>query len=218
MLDIQVQDAPGPPTPAVGAPRGGRRAERRAATKGEILEAAWAAVRSEGLAALSMRELAAAVGMRAPSLYQYFDSKLAIYDAMFGQGAQQALEALRTAIEGEDGVEALRESGRAMLRFATDDPVRNQLLFQRTIPGFEPSAASYAPAVEMLRTVEVLLGRAGIADDDAMDLWTALISGVTNQQLANDPGGVRWIRLWDRAVDMFLAEVHRAPRPMQQES
>jgi len=221
VLDIQAQGATGPSTTAVSAQPGGRRAERRAATKSQILEAAWAAVRSEGLAALSMRELAAAVGMRAPSLYQYFDSKLAIYDAMFGQGALEALEALRTAIEGKEGVEALRESGRAMVRFATDDPVRNQLLFQRTIPGFEPSAASYAPAVEMVRTVEVLMARAGIGDDDALDLWTALISGVTNQQLANDPGGVRWIRLWDRAVDMFLAEVHRAPRPvppMQQES
>ena len=47
----------------------------------------------------------------------------------------------------------------------------------------------------------------GITDPDAMDLWTALISGLTGQQLANDPGGTRWARLVDRAVDMFLAAV-----------
>ncbi|TMK84168.1 MAG: helix-turn-helix transcriptional regulator, partial [Actinobacteria bacterium] len=63
-----------------------RRAERREATKAEILDAAWEVVRAEGLAALSLRDLAAKVGMRAPSLYSYFDSKHAIYDAMFLQG------------------------------------------------------------------------------------------------------------------------------------
>ena len=41
-----------------------RRAERREATKAEILDAAWELVRAEGLAALSLRDLAARVGMR----------------------------------------------------------------------------------------------------------------------------------------------------------
>ena len=59
-----------------------------------------------------MRDLAAAVGMRAPSLYQYFDSKLAIYDAMFGQGMADALAVVEGGIEGREGREALRESGR----------------------------------------------------------------------------------------------------------
>ncbi len=36
--------------------------------------------------ALSLRELADAVGIRASSLYTYFGSKEAIFDAMFAQG------------------------------------------------------------------------------------------------------------------------------------
>jgi AcrR family transcriptional regulator len=185
-----------------------RRAARRAATRDEILQAAWALVRAEGLAALSMRDLAAAVGMRAPSLYQYFDAKLAIYDAMFGQGMVEALAVIEGGIEGRIGREALRESGRALLQFTVSDPVRNQLLFQRTIPGFEPSPASYEPAIAMSARVESLIGGLGVADQgQAMDLWTALISGLSNQQLANEPGGERWTRLFDRTVDMFFAEV-----------
>jgi AcrR family transcriptional regulator len=185
-----------------------RRAARRAATRDEILQAAWALVRAEGLASLSMRDLAAAVGMRAPSLYQYFDSKLAIYDAMFGQGMVEALAVIEGGIEGRAGRDALRESGRALLRFTVRDPVRNQLLFQRTIPGFEPSPASYEPAIAMSARVESLIAELGVADpDQAMDLWTALISGLSNQQLANEPGGERWTRLFDRTVDMFFAEV-----------
>ena len=68
-----------------------RRAERREATKAEIIDVAWELVRAEGLAALNLRDLAAKVGMRPPSLYSYFDSKHAIYDAMFLQGNQELL-------------------------------------------------------------------------------------------------------------------------------
>jgi AcrR family transcriptional regulator len=191
-----------------------RRAVRRAATRDEILRAAWSLVRAEGLAALSMRDLAAAVGMRAPSLYQYFDSKLAIYDAMFGQGMVHALAVVEDGIEGRHGREALRESGRALLLFTTSDPVRNQLLFQRTIPGFEPSPDSYAPAVAMSARVESLIAELGPADvARAMDLWTAVISGLSNQQLANEPAGDRWVRLFDRAADMYFAAVDAALTP-----
>jgi AcrR family transcriptional regulator len=191
-----------------------RRSARRAATRDEILQAAWALVRAEGLAALSMRDLAAAVGMRAPSLYQYFDSKLAIYDAMFGQGMVEALAVVEGGIGGREGREALRESARALLLFSTSDPVRNQLLFQRTIPGFEPSPDSYAAAVAMSARVESLIAQLGVSDPAAtMDLWTALIGGLSGQQLANEPGGDRWIRLFDRTVDMFFASVDALPRP-----
>jgi AcrR family transcriptional regulator len=183
-----------------------RRARRREVTKAEILDAAWALVREEGLAALTLRDLAGRVGMRAPSLYQYFDSKHAIYDAMFGQAMREALATVGADISTRDRRAALRESARRMFQFATSDPARAQLLFQRTIPGFEPSPESYAPAVDMSSRVHALLLEHGITDPDAMDMWTALISGLANQQIANDPGGVRWARLIDRTVDMFLVD------------
>ncbi len=194
------------------APPTDRRTSRHAATKAEILEAAWAIARREGLAALSMRELAASVGMRAPSLYQYFSSKLAIYDAMFGQGMRQALAAVTGAIGTTNGLDALRQSARTVVEFGTSDPVRAQLLFQRTIPDFEPSPEAYAPALEMSGRVRSLIEESGIIDPDALDLWTALMSGLTNQQLANDPGGMRWVRLVDRTVDMFLNDMARHRR------
>jgi AcrR family transcriptional regulator len=190
-------------------PRTDRRAARRQATKDEIIEAAWALARTRGLAGFSLRDLAEAVEMRAPSLYQYFASKDAIYDAMFGHGMRQALAYVCAPIETHDRKEALRENGRRVVEFSTSDPARAQLLFQRPIPGFEPSPESYAPAVEMSARVEALLAEHGISDPDAMDLWTAVMSGLINQQLANDPGGTRWTRLVDRTVDMFLAEVTR---------
>ena len=59
----------------------------------------------------------------------------------------------------------------------------------------------------MVNRVHALLLAHGITDPDAMDLWTAVVGGLVNQQLANDPGGDRWARLIDRTVDMFLANV-----------
>src|SRR4051812_30151360 len=194
-----------------------RRAARREATKAEILDAAWTLVREHGLGALSLRDLAARVGMRAPSLYQYFDSKHAIYDAMFGQASRDALAVAGPEITATDTHTVLREAARRVFEFATSDPARAQLLFQRTIPGFEPSPESFAPAVEMLERLRALLESQGITDPDAVDLWTALLSGLINQQIANDPGGARWARLVDRTVDMFIADVVAAPSPRVKE-
>src|SRR3954451_8268783 len=84
-----------------------RRAERREATRAEILDAAWEVVRAEGLAALSLRDLARKVGMQAPSLYSYFDSKHAIYDAMFLQGNLELLERYEAMPEFKDPRDAV---------------------------------------------------------------------------------------------------------------
>jgi AcrR family transcriptional regulator len=184
-----------------------RRAARREAAKTEILDAAWVLVREHGLAALSLRDLAARVGMRAPSLYQYFLSKHAIYDAMFAQGMRAALDAFAPCVTDPDPRVALINGTRALVDFATSDPARAQLLFQRTIPGFEPSPESYAVAIELDRVASAALRDHGIVDPDALDLLTAVVAGVINQQLSNDPGGDRYSRLLDRVVDMYLTQV-----------
>lgn len=181
------------------------RERRRRETIEEILDAAWDLCREKGLAGLSLRDLAARVGIQAPSLYSYFDSKLAIYDAMFRQGYERLIEETNELgdVDPHDR-EDVKARGRDVFRIFTRDPVRYQLLFQRTVPDFEPSAESYAAAVEYLEMSRRFLDSAGVTTDEARDLWTALWAGLTSQQLANDPGGDRWYRLVDDAVDMFF--------------
>jgi AcrR family transcriptional regulator len=160
-------------------------------------------VRATGLAGLSLRDLARRVGMQAPSLYSYFDSKNAIYDAMFAQGAQAFLDLQRGLEPSGDPLEDLQAGARLFHGFCTEDPARYQLLFQRTIPGFEPTPETYAIAVEVLDLVRRRLATCGVTDPEALDLWTAMGSGLTDQQISNDPGGDRWTRLVDEAVEMF---------------
>ncbi len=181
-----------------------RRAERRAATRRESLDAAWELVRADGLASLAMRSLGAKVGMRAQSLYAYFPAKHAIYDAMFADSNRQLLERLASEPPPADPVEWLRRRTRLLLGFAVEDPVRYQLLFQRTIPGFEPSRESYALAVQVLDGGRRALAGCGITDSRALDTFTALVAGLAAQQNANEPGGDRWVRLLDEVIDLFL--------------
>jgi AcrR family transcriptional regulator len=199
MLDIPMRD---------------RRAERREATTTEILDAAWELVRMEGLAGLAMRDLARRVGMQAPSLYSYFDSKHAIYDAMFAQGAHAYLEQETLVASTGDPLADLQACVRFFVGFCTKDPVRYQLMFQRTIPGFEPSPETFAASIEGLERLRTRLAVAGITDERSLDLLTAIGTGITDQQISNDPGGNRWTRLVDEAVEMFyIHTTHNTATP-----
>jgi AcrR family transcriptional regulator len=180
------------------------RARRREATMQRILEAAWELAEEQGLAGISLRDLAAKVDLRQPSLYSYFDSKHELYDAMFSQGCEQLIAAMRERPFSTDPRKVVKEMARRFATLGAENPARSQLLFQRTIPGFEPSAASYALAQELLDNAKKRLAAVGLTKQRHLDMYTALLSGVVNQQLANDPGGTRWVRLVDDMTDMFL--------------
>jgi AcrR family transcriptional regulator len=193
-----------------GKPNSDRRTERRQETQRDIVRASWELVREHGLAGLAMRDLGERVGMRAQSIYSYFASKHEIYDAMFLEGYQAFTDWMDAAVDDDavaaDPVDTARAAARAFVEFCTSDPVRYQLLFQRTIPDFTPSAESYAVAVRVYEQMRRRLAAIGVHDQATFDLWTAMLTGLTDQQISNDPGGARWTRLVDRAVDMLTAE------------
>ena len=74
-----------------------------------------------------------------------------------------------------------------------------------------PSPESYALAVQQLDELVAALAAVGVTDPAHADLYTGLISGLTAQQIANDPGGDRWLRVLDDAIDMFLDHVGVPP-------
>lgn len=188
-----------------------RRSVRRQETRDEIIEAAWAVVGQEGLAGLSMRDLGQRVGMRAQSIYSYFASKRDIYDAMFLEGYLAFTDWMTEAVSDEraasDPLAAARASVHSFVEFCTTDPVRYQLLFQRTIPGFTPSEESWAVALDAYEQMRVHLAPIGVRDQATLDLWTAVMTGLVDQQISNDPGGSRWSHLVDRAVDMLIIDI-----------
>jgi AcrR family transcriptional regulator len=179
---------------------------RRDATREGILDAAWEICRRDGLGALSLRDLGRSVGLKASSLYAYFDSKSAIYDAMFLQGYLQLDERSadwEPSVTGEHPRAAFKRATQDFFEFCTSDPVRYQLMFQRVLPDFEPTPETYEVAVRQLERLGGALAAMGVTDPAAIDLWTAILTGLTDQQISNDPGGDRWQRLLDTAVDLF---------------
>lgn len=194
------------------------RENRRQSGRDAIVDAAWELVHEEGLVALSLRDLAARAGITTPTVYAYFDSKHAIYDAMFGRAAAEFADRMDQPFETDEPGAILLASVRRFVAFCTSDVARYQLLFQRTIPGFEPSTESYAPAVRALDAARERLARNGITQPRHLDLWTALLTGLVNQQVSNDPGGDRWTSLTEEAVGMFLDHCRSTPAPRSRKS
>ena len=181
----------------------------------EILAAAWELAEEKGLTEFTLRDLAERVGMQAPSLYTHFESKNAIYDAMFGQAwsdCEKIVLAEFSRLPASPRA-AIRRAARVFFDFAVANPARNQLMNQRTIPGFEPTPESYAPAVRVLELGHRLERDLGLTDPSDFDISTAIIAGMINQQLANDPGGTRWSALLDRAMDIWADGVGLPPEP-----
>ena len=191
--------------PAADHPAPAWKEARRESARAAIVAAAWSAVAEVGLAGLSMRDLARRAGISTPTIYAYFASKHDVYDAMFKEAAEEHERRAHAAVTPSEPRAMLVEMAGRFMEFCRSDVARYQLLFQRTIPDFEPSADAYAPAVRTLELARTRMAGAGFGDQRSLDLWTALLTGLVDQQISNDPDGERWASLIDDAVDMFLA-------------
>lgn len=187
------------------------RSQRHALTKRRILDEAWALAARDGVAAVSLGDLAKRVGLRQPSLYTYFASKNDLYDELFSDGNRQLLATVAAQDYPEDPRDALKAFARAVVGFCAADVARYHLLFQRHVPTFQPSPESYALAQDFVTWARPLLARAGIERDEDFDVFTALIAGLADQQVANDPGGTRYLALTDQVMDMLLDRLARQP-------
>jgi AcrR family transcriptional regulator len=145
-------------------PNRDRKAERREATRREILEAAWDAAHETSIAGLTLRDIAARVGMQQPSLYSHFASKQAIYDAMFEQAWRTWLEYFKESAADLPAAPRARLTAIAerYFDFAVADLARHQLMDVSIIPGFHPSPEAYAPAVEAYGLLQQELRGMGI--------------------------------------------------------
>ncbi len=188
-----------PPTaaahPGTGDRRPDRRTRHREQTRSEILDHALQIMAEDGVAGLTMARLARAMDIRPPSLYKYYPSLLAVYDALFRRGQLANLEALREGMrDAAPGLEAVARGMEATGRWAVANPVLAQLLFWRPVPGYQPSAEAFAPTgqiVDLLRSALADAAARGqvhpdAATDAGMELLSIMHFGVISQHLAND--------------------------------
>jgi AcrR family transcriptional regulator len=178
-----------------------RRHRRRIQTIEEVLDHAVQIMAEDGVAGLSLGEIARRMEIRPPSLYVYFPSKHALYDALFARGWRLLLDRMRACEEehppvGDDLCAIMLQSGNDFVRWSLENFAYAQLLFWRPVPGYRPSEAAYEPAVELYQQGHARLAalkqrgllRADVDVEVALRDWTVLVSGVISQQLANAPG------------------------------
>ena len=193
-------------------------------TASAILKAARAVMRERGVAALSLREVARRVQMRAPSLYGYFPSKAALYDELFLLAIRQhRLYKERAAQESQSFWTHLHAWFAAYMQFAQENPDLYQLAFERPVPGFAPSDRSMAESQRLLEGADSMLNaaitqgiiRPGVTVSQARDLIIAMSHGLTSQHMANEPelpiGSGRYGGLIPAAVAVFRAAWEPAP-------
>jgi AcrR family transcriptional regulator len=125
-------------------PPADRRTRENAAVAGRILDAARALFAKEGVDAVTMRKIAAAIDYTPAALYVHFRDKDALIRALcrndFGALAAQMARLNRVA----DPVERIRKMGRAYIRFAADHPSHYRVMFMTPLDHIEPEAQDLA--------------------------------------------------------------------------
>ncbi|HEY7031371.1 MAG TPA: TetR/AcrR family transcriptional regulator [Thermomicrobiales bacterium] len=215
--------SPTPDTAQILSPEE-RRQRNREEVRQMILDASRAVMREQGVAALSLREVARRIRMQAPSLYAYFPSKMALYDALFAIGVRLYASYRLASDDPRDDVWGrLRALLETYMRFAQENPDLYQLAIERPVPGFVPSEESLRESFGLLPRLEGILADAVAAGQivldvpipQARDLVIAVAHGLTSQHMANEPqapvGVGRYGGLIPAALALFRAAW--APRP-----
>lgn len=194
-----------------------RRQQYRQAMVEDILALARAQMRQDGVAAPSFNAIARDLGLQPPSLYTYFPSKNAIYDALFRRGFAAFGRAMEERPD-QDGPlrDNLTSAIHTYMRFAQENPDLYQLMFQRPVPDFVPSEESMAVSLAQLEAARQQLAGViahgelapNLPPAEALDLFIALQHGLTELHLANNPelpaGEGRFGKLIAAAVQLIL--------------
>lgn len=157
------------------------RARFREMMREDILAAARQILQQEGYPALSMRALAEAVGVRAPTLYDYFASKEEVLNAIFMQGLELlAGQFSSLAPQTKPGLHRLLLLGIEYRRWGLANPDMYQLIFGRIdqsyVPGIEQQTAAAALFQTLRDLVADCMSLGELAPQDpamtAMTIWS----------------------------------------------
>lgn len=154
----------------------------------------------EGVAAVSVREVARSVGLRQQSLTHYYPTKQSLLDALFADGFADLRRTLERLPPTDDVIGGIVDVAVAVVDYCVANPARYHLMLQRTLPSFSPSEGSYRIALGCLHVLVERLSTAGITDPADIALIRGLISGLAAEQIANDPQGRLFADQADRGI------------------
>jgi len=184
-------------------------------TRQAIVDEACRIVESEGHEALSLRVLAARLGVTAPALYDHVESKADLLELVAAEGYVELGERLESV--AAEGVERFRLQSKTYVRFAVDHPELFRLMFTYR-PGAIPAPADALGAATTsfdrgIAGVEAAMAAGLLPAGDPLRVatlfWTATHGAATVLTMAPDLGD----DLVDDLVDVIVAglQAERSP-------
>ena len=187
-----------------------------AGMEGALLASALDILESEGPDGLSVRRIAAAAGVAPMGVYNHFESKSGIIEALYIQGFGRLGAAMQAMAQIADPSEALLEGARRYRALALAHPMAYQLMFLRAVPGFEPSDYAIGEctgAYEHLVAAVERAMRAGVMaegepTETAQLIWATIHGWVSLELL-----GLGFIEDRDAGYDRLCEALLRGLRP-----
>lgn len=124
-----------------------------------LVEATLQLLRDEIPTDLTVRRIATAAGTTTMALYTGFGSRDGLLDVVYAQGFEQLRERMAPSALVADPAEAVLELLGAYRAFALANPGLYGLLFERVLPGFDPSPEFRTTALDT--TFGLLAAQAG---------------------------------------------------------
>jgi AcrR family transcriptional regulator len=167
----------------------------------EILGAARDLLTRDGAEALTVARLAAALHIKAPSLYKHFSSKRDIEVLLIAEGLEHHAEAMEATGPG------LADLAAAYRAFAVENPSRYRLMTARPLPREDlPEGLEARAAAPLVRAV-------GGDADLARAVW-AYAHGMVDLELAGRfPADADLDAAWATAIAAFSAAAAAAAAP-----
>jgi len=141
-----------------------RRETLRAETETEIKQVARRQMAAEGAAALSLRAIAREMGLSAPALYRYFDSRDTLVTELIVEAYTDLALAVETAVASQlptAHAARFRAAASAYRQWAIHHPQDYTLIYGTPIPGYEaPHERTVGPAVRVNVAIGAVLGQA----------------------------------------------------------
>lgn len=187
-----------------------RRQRLRADTEEEIVAAARAILTGDGMPALTLRAIAARIGMTAPALYRYVDSRDEILRRMCTTIYDELADRLHAAIEvaGQAPIDRATAMMRAYRSWALDRTAEFTLVFTNSEPGvlgfWEPDRIAADPVYRAFIGVAADL----LGETAGLEIAPGLGEAMTAADISRSE--VRWaIGWWQRLHGAVMLEVHQ---------
>jgi AcrR family transcriptional regulator len=152
-----------------------------------VVAAAAGLANEDGLAALTLSTLAARLGVRAPSLYAHVDGLPDLRRRLAARGAQELAQAVRRAVVGRSGPDALRGLADAYRAYARAHPGAYEAM-QRAP---EAAGVDADAAQELIEVILAVLAGYRLPDDERVHAVRAVRSALHGFVALEAAGGFR---------------------------